>query len=474
MWRERWSREGGYGEVLRIALPMVLSTGSWSFQQFLERMFLTWRSPESVAAAMPAGLVCFVFMSFFLGTVTYANTFVAQYTGAGRAERAGASVWQAIHLAALSGVLMLGLVPLAGAIFDWAGHDPEVRPLEVAYFQLLCYGATPHLVASAASTLFTGLGRTRVVMWVNLGCVAVLNTLLSYAWIFGRWGLPALDIRGAGWASFVVSVAEAVAFLALMFRRSYRETYQTLRAWRPDPALLRRLIRFGLPNGVQFSLDIAAFSTFLLLVGRLGTTALAATNIAFNVNSIAFMPMIGLGIAVSTLVGQRLGQDRPDLAERSARSAAHAAFAYMGVMAAGYALLPGLFLRPFASGADPATFAEVQRTATVLLRFVALYCMFDAMCFTYSSAVKGAGDTRFVLYVSLAMSWGVMAIPSYVSWRLGWGLYVIWTFATAYIMILGVIFFLRFRGGRWKSMRVIEQKAAAEDAMSDEKKEETA
>jgi MATE family multidrug resistance protein len=442
---------------------MVLSTGSWSFQQFVERVFLTWRSPESVAAAMPAGLVCFVFMSLFLGTVTYANTFVAQYTGAGRPERAGASVWQAIHLAALSGVLMLGLVPLAGAIFDWAGHDPKVRPLEVAYFQLLCYGAAPHLVASAASTLFTGLGRTRVVMWVNLGCVAVLNTLLSYAWIFGRWGLPALDIRGAGWASFVVSVAEAVAFLALMFRRSYRETYQTLRAWRPDPALLRRLVRFGLPNGVQFSLDIAAFSTFLLLVGRLGTTALAATNIAFNVNSIAFMPMIGLGIAVSTLVGQRLGQDRPDLAERSARSAAHAAFTYMGVVAAGYALLPGLFLRPFASGADPATFAEVERTAAVLLRFVALYCMFDAMYFAYSSAIKGAGDTRFVLYVSLSLSWGIMAIPSYVSWRLGWGLYAIWTFATAYIMTGGAIFFLRFRGGKWKSMRVIEQKAGAED-----------
>ena len=463
-WKERWSREGGYGEVLRIALPMILSTGSWSFQQFVERVFLTWHSPESVAAAMPAGLVSFVFMSLFLGTVTYANTFVAQYTGAGRPERVGAAVWQAIHLAALSGVLMLGLVPLAGVIFDWAGHDPEVRRLEVAYFEILCISAGPMLVADAASTLFTGLGRTRVVMWVNLACVAVLHTLLSYAWIFGRWGFPALGIRGAGWSSVVANVAAAILFLILMLRRSYRETYNTLRAWRPDAGLLRRLIRFGLPSGVQFSLDIAAFSTFLLLVGRLGTTALAATNIAFNVNSIAFMPMIGLGIAVSTLVGQRLGQDRPDLAERSARSAAHAAFVYMGVVAAGYALLPDLFLRPFASGADPATFAEVQKTAMVLLRFVALYCIFDAMYFAYSSAVKGAGDTRFVLYVSLAMSWGIMAIPSYVSWRLGWGLYVIWTFATAYIMILGAVFFFRFRGGRWKSMRVIEAASEKEDA----------
>lgn len=461
MWKERWSREGGYGEVLRIALPMILSTGSWSFQQFVERVFLTWYSPESVAAAMPAGLICFVFMSLFLGTVTYANTFVAQYTGAGRPERVGASVWQAIHLAVLSGILMVGLVPLAGTIFDWAGHEPGVRDLEVAYFQILCYGAGPTLVNSAASTLFTGLGRTRVVMWVNLACAAGLNTLLSYAWIFGRWGLPAWGIRGAGWASVVASGVSAVAFLALMLRRRYRESYQTLEAWRPDWTLMRRLIRFGLPSGIQFSLDIAAFSTFLLLVGRLGTAALAATTIAFNINSLAFMPMIGLGIAVSTLVGQRLGQNRPDLAERSAFSASLVSMTYMGALALGYAVWPDLFLSPFASGADTGAFAEVRNTATVLLRFVAVYCLFDAMYFAFSSALKGAGDTRFVLLVSLALSWGVMAIPAYISWRMGWGLYAIWSFATVYIMILGSTFYLRFRGGKWKTMRVIEE--AAED-----------
>jgi MATE family multidrug resistance protein len=314
---------------------------------------------------------------------------------------------------------MVGLVPLAGAIFDWAGHDPGVRGLEVAYFQILCYGAGPTLVNSAASTLFTGLGRTRVVMWVNLACAAGLNTLLSYAWIFGRWGLPAWGIRGAGWASVVASVVSAAVFLVLMLGRGYRESYQTLKTWRPDWTLMRRLIRFGLPSGIQFSLDIAAFSTFLLLVGRLGTTALAATTIAFNINSLAFMPMIGLGIAVSTLVGQRLGQDRPDLAERSALSASFVAFVYMGTLALGYAAWPGLFLGPFASGADPGAFAEVRDTAAVLLRFVAVYCLFDGMYFAFSSALKGAGDTRFLLIVSLALSWGVMAIPAYVSWRLG-------------------------------------------------------
>ncbi len=456
IWRERWSREGGYKEVLNIALPMILSTGAWSFQQFVERMFLTWYSPESVAAAMPAGLVSFVFISLFLGTVTYANTFVAQYIGAGRPDRVGAAVWQAIHLSLVAGVLMVAFIPLAETIFDWAGHDPAVRTLEVAYFRILCFGAGPTLVGAATATLFTGLGRTRVVMWVNLSCAAGFNTLLSYAWIFGKWGLPAWGIRGAGWASVVTSLISAVVFLVLMFRASYRETYNTLRTWRPDGELLRRLIRFGLPSGVQFMLDIAAFSTFLLLVGRLGTTALAATNIAFNINSLAFMPMIGLGITVSTLVGQRLGQNRPDLAERSAFSASHVSLAYMGFLALGYALLPDLFLAPFARGADPGAFAQVRSTAAVLLKFVAVYCLFDSLYFAFSSALKGAGDTRFVLVVSMTLSWGIMAIPSYLAWRLGWGLYAIWSCATVYIATLGVTFFLRFRGGVWKSMRVIE------------------
>ncbi len=133
------------------------------------------------------------------------------------------------------------------------------------------------------------------------------------------------------------------------------------------------------------------------------------------------------------------------------------AYFYMGSLAAAYVTLPDLFLFPFAMGADPEAFESVRELTVILLRFVAIYCLFDAMFLTYASAIKGAGDTRFVLIVTLALGWGVMAIPSYAAWQLGFGLYAIWGALTVYIVAAGTVCMLRFRGGKWKSMRVIEE-----------------
>jgi len=170
--------------------------------------------------------------------------------------------------------------------------------------------------------------------------------------IFGNWGFPELGIKGAAIATVISASFSLLAYLVLLSRRAYDQRYHTLRGWRFKSFLFVRLMRFGLPSGVQFFLDVAGFTVFLLLVGRLGTNALAATNIAFNINSLAFMPMIGFGIAVSVLVGQHLGKDHPDLAVKSAYSGFHLTFLYMGTVAALYVLVPDLFLRPFAAQAD--------------------------------------------------------------------------------------------------------------------------
>ncbi|MRR14439.1 MATE family efflux transporter, partial [archaeon] len=136
--RDRWGEEGGYREVLKLALPLVLSTGSWSLQQFIDRMFLTWYSQETIAAATPAGILNFTFMSLFIGTASYVGTFVAQYYGAKRYERIGPSLWQGIYIAILGGLVIMGLIPLAWPVFNAIGHDMVVRENEVIFFQYLC------------------------------------------------------------------------------------------------------------------------------------------------------------------------------------------------------------------------------------------------------------------------------------------------------------------------------------------------
>lgn len=453
----RWGSEGGLREVLTLALPLILSTGSWAVQQFVDRMFLTWYSSDAIAAATPAGMLNFAVMSLFIGMASYVGTFVAQYFGAGRLERVGPALWQGLYVALAGGILVMGMIPLARPLFDFIGHDAAVRKNEVIYFQYLCTGAVWVIASASLSGFFSGIGRTRIVMWVNIEMTAI-NILLDYLLIFGRWGLPEMGIRGAAIATVIAGFYNFIAYFVIIVRPFYNRRFHTLKGWRFERALFARLVRFGLPSGVQFFLDMVGFTAFIMILGRLGTVSLAATNIAFNINTIAFMPMIGCGIAISVLVGQYLGKDRPDLAGRSAWSGFILTFAYMAFVSALYVGVPQLFIEPFAARADSGSFALIRELTVVLLRFVAVYSLFDTMSIIFASALKGAGDTRFVMYVIVAVSFFVLVIPSYVGIvLLGGGLYLGWTFAALYVSILGIVFYLRFLGGKWRSMRVIEQ-----------------
>jgi len=455
--QRRWNAEGGYREFLLLAFPLILSTASWSIQHFVDRVFLTWYSTAALAAALPAGLTNFIFLSFFLGVAQYANTFVAQYGGAGRPERVGPAVWQGVYLALLSGVCGMGLALFSDPLFALVGHDPAIRQEEITYFRVLCYGIGPFVLSTAGSCFFSGRGQTWTVLWVNVAGTAI-NVVLDYCLIFGKWGFPAWGIRGAAWATNLSSVGAALLFFGLMLRQSYRREYATLRGWKPDAELLRRLLRFGGPNGLNFMLDILSFSLFVLLVGRIGTVELAATNLAFNINSLAFMPLIGGGIAVSTMVGQRLGQNRPEAAEYCTWTGFHLALFYMGGMSLAYILLPDLFLFPFGLRSQGAEFEAARDLAMTLLRIVGIYCVFDAMYMSFTAALKGAGDTRFIMFVSVALGWALLVIPSWVA--LVWfqaHLYVLWGLMCFYIIVMGVTFYFRFRAGQWKRMRVIEE-----------------
>lgn len=454
--KNRWTEKNGYGEVLKLAFPLILSTGSWSLQHFIDRMFLTWYSPAAIAASLPAGMVNWTLVSLFVGMAAYVNTFVAQYYGARRPERIGPAVWQGIWLSLLAAAIILPFYPLAGRIFGIFGHTPEVQELETVYFRILLIGAPFAVLSNAVSGFFSGLGRTWVVMWVNFFATGV-NIVLDYLLIFGKFGFPELGMAGAAWATTIAVAASSGLFFFLMARPKFDADYHTLKGWRFELPLFRRLIRYGLPSGLQFLLEIFAFTLFILIVGKIGMMELAASNIAFNINSLAFMPMYGFTIAVSTLVGQRLGENRPEQAERAAWSAFHMALGFFGVLGLAYFVIPGVFTWPFAFQADPKNISPILELTAVLLRFVAFYCLFDAANMIFSGALKGAGDTRFVAAASVVSSWGFMLIPSLMGvYLFGTGIYWLWVFVTLYVMGLGVAFWWRFIKGRWKSMRVIE------------------
>lgn len=454
--RERWHSPSGYRDVLVLAGPLVLSTGTMTVQQFANRVFLTWYSPDALAASMPGGLLSFTILCFFIGTVSYANTFVAQYHGAGRGDRIPAAVWQAVYVSAIAGVLIIPLAFLAGPIFAWGGHAPAVQKLEADYFRILVLGGGFGIMSSAVSAFFIGLGHTRTVMWVNIA-TALTNVVLDYLLIFGKLGFPRLGIAGAGLATVISSMLGTGIFMGLfVWSRAGRE-YQVWARRQLDSDLLRRLLRFGAPSGLHFMLDILAWALFIMLVGRLGTNALGATNLAFQVNSLVFLPMIGFSIATATLVGHRLGENKPELAVKTTWSAFQMTFSYMALLALLYVLVPKLFLWPFAAGSDAAKFSEIEGTVIIMLRFVAVYSLFDGVNLIFSAALKGAGDTLFVMVLSSSLSLSLMVAPAWWICRDGKGsLWAAWTALTVFICVLAGCFLWRFLQGKWKSMRVTE------------------
>ena len=453
----RWRCENGYRDILVLAIPLILSSGSWTIQQFVDRVFLSWYSPETIAAAMPSGMLNFTIMSLFIGTASYVGTFVAQYYGAGIYKKIGPCIWQGMYIAIIGGIVHLILIPLAPSIFAFFKHEPLVQRNEIIYFQVLCLGAAPAIASSAMGGFFSGLGKTWPILWINL-FETIVNVILDYAMIFGKWGFPEMGMKGAAIATVIAGCFAFVVYLILLFRRTYDERYSTVKGFRLDKELFKRLMHFGFPSGFQFFLDMIGFSIFLLLLGRLGTINLAATNIAFNINTLAFMPMIGFAIAVSILVGQSIGKNRPDLAERSTYSGFHLTFIYMATIALLYVVIPDVFLKPFATKSDPETFEKILQIARVLLRFVAVYSIFDTLNIIFASAIKGAGDTRFVVRMTVLLSLFLLVIPTYIVLViLHKNIYIAWLVASLYFSILGIAFLLRFLQGKWKTMRVIEE-----------------
>lgn len=450
---------GSLHELLRIAIPLMISSGSVSVMHLANRMFLTWHSLDAVAAVLPAGILHWTIISLIFGTVQYANTFVAQYEGAGRRDRVASAVWQGIYLAAGGGVLVNMIALYAGPLFKAIGHEPAIAKLEAEYFGTLCFSSVPMLLTAAMTCFFSGRGKTKVVMMVNVVGVSV-NILSDYLLIFGKGPFPEMGIRGAGISTVLAQTVECLMLAWLFFQARPRAEYGTLRNRAFDRELFKRFVKFGFPQGLHFFLDVASFAVFMQLIGKLGKTELAATNLAFNLNTLAFIPMLGLGTAVSTLVGHRIGEGRPELAVRTTWTAFRLSAAYMLTFATIYVLLPELILRPYFADISEVDSAPVRAQVIELLRFVAVYCFFDAMGIVFGFAIRGAGDTRFALVFSCVTSWMLLVLPTVVSvtW-FGGGLNACWWFCTIYIIVLGCGFLARFLAGHWKSMRVIESTA---------------
>lgn len=450
-----WQRPAGGKEVMVVALPMVISSLSWTVMTFVDRMFLKWVSPEAMAASFTASVIWFSLTCLPLGICAYANSFVSQYNGDQQYRQIGPIVWQAIWVALILSPIVLLASPFATSIFQLAGHESAIQAEEVKYFQALNWGAGGMLISQAAQTFYSGRGKTMMVMIVD-SLFAALNVGLDYVWIFGHLGFPEAGSAGAGYATAVAMWLKALTYVLLLIQSRNRKEFDSGN-YALNWASWLRLWKFGGPSGLQMVLDVIGFTSFVVLVGRLGTNESAATSMAFSVSTLAFMPIWGFGMAAGILVGQHLGENNPKLAERASWNSLGIGLLYMAVISLLYVAMPQVFLSGFFAGDEHhSANEEIAALATKLLQFVAAYNLFDASLTILVNAIKGAGDTQFVLWVSLVMA-VVLGVLSWIAVeKIHAGLYGCWVLIVGWVWVLGIVYFLRFLQGKWKNMRVIE------------------
>lgn len=454
---------GGYRELIALSAPLVLSSSFATVQIFIDRVFISRVGTEAAAAAMPAVAYFWTPFALLYFTVMYATVFVAQYAGAGRPRRIGPVVWQAGYFSVAAGLLFPLLTPLVDRVIAGTDHDPAVKALEAAYFSTLVYCALPMLLVATASGFFAGRGRSWTVLLIN-GVGSVANAGFAYLFIARQAHDPVRAMEGAGWAVTCGTWVAALFGLALLARPVYRAEFATLSGWRFDPELFARFLKFGLPNGLQWMIEGLAFTAFILIVGNMGAEVAAATTLALSLNMLTFLPVMGLGQGVEVLVGRRQGEKRPELSARTTWTGVKLAMGWMAVVAVLYCTVPGWLAVPFAAEMPADEWARVWPLVPVLLRFVAAYSLADGVNIIVAYALRGAGDTRFVVLVSIVLSWPLMVVPTYLVWRGGYGVEPAWGAATAYMAATAGVYIVRFLGGRWRTMTVIEATVADPDA----------
>jgi MATE family multidrug resistance protein len=455
---QQWFQKRSYKEVIAVCLPLVLSMSASTVMTFTDRIFLANYSLNAISAALPASITSYLFVAFFGGIGGYAGVFIAQYTGRGNHLRVGKVLWQGIHFTFAAGIC-LWLLALYGTepLFSLAGHPQDVQELERIYFTILCKGAVFSVATVTLSTFFTGRGLTRPVMLITFLGV-IINIPLDYGLIFGHWGLPELGIRGAAIATVTAWAIEAACLSLLIFTRKNNHRFGVFSEYRFDRRLFARLMRFGVPGSLQFTIDILAFTLFILIIGRIGKLDLAATNIVISINSLAFMPSMGVSQGIGVLVGQALGKKSPKQASEHVWSAIHLLIAYIICVDLLFIFAPEFVLAPFISTQQTtAEQAIVLELCIKLLHVISAYLLFDALYMVFSGALRGAGDTRFMMRAITLVSFFCFVLPVFIGVQFfEMSTVTAWLWVVFFIVMLFCISWWRYRSGIWKKMLVIE------------------
>jgi multidrug resistance protein, MATE family len=443
-------RGGRLRALLALAWPIVVSRSSQVVVGVADAVMVAHLGAAALAATTTGATNAFALFILPVGIVFIVSSFSSQLFGMGDLGGARRHAWYGLAVAAAAAALALLVIPLVPAALAFFAYEPDVRAAMEDYLAVRLLSAGSVVGLEALGNYYGGLGNTRLPMRANLVAM-VLNVAGNWILIDGRLGAPALGVRGAAVASAVATSIAFVGLFAIFIRDSRRLGTGPLRAKE-----LGRLLRFGLPSGLNWFFEFAAYAFFVnVVVVGLGTTSLAALMAVIQVNSAAFMPAFGLASAGAILVGQAIGAGRQERVPGIVGLTFAVAAGWQSLVAIVYLSAPEAVLSPFAR--DPATAADLLETGRRMLVLSAAWQLFDAGANVLGESLRAAGDTAFTMWARVVIAWVVFAPGSWISVRiLGAGDAAAVGWLVGYLFALALVLFLRFRTGAWRRIALVE------------------
>jgi len=436
--------------IAELALPAVGENLLTSMVYFADAFLIGWLHDEHALAAVGlASTFMHIFQSVFQAIAVSATTMVAQLCGAGDEKAAGRVAAQAAGLAFLLATIMSVVFwVLAPNLLDLMGASEETARQGTLYMRLVLLTSFAGYPMSVLNGIMRGSGDSRTPMRVT-GVMNVWNVAAAAALIFGLGPLPGMGIAGAGLATASARLLGGAQAVIALFRRQALLPVQPRQLLRWDGAVVRTMVRLSLPTIGEYGVRQAGSLLFMRIVASLGDVALAAHQIALNVESLSFMPGLGIGAAGTTLVGQSLGAGKRELAAKSIVRTVAFAMMVMGLVGLGFALLGPVIASLF--GATP----EVVEAAGMAIRIAALEQVPLAVMMALSGCMRGAGDMKSPMFATMT---GVVLfrvpLVYFLAVRLRLGLNGVWLGTAADFAGRMVMLYLLYRRGKWGRERI--------------------
>jgi MATE family multidrug resistance protein len=431
---------------------MVLARASQSVITFADAIQVKHLGYKALAATATGGLNVMGFVILAMGTVFIVQSFVSQLAGRGERDQTPRFAWYGLGIALGAGVATVAFIPLIGWLLAHTSYSIEVRDEMTDYMAIRLLSVGAIVGVEALGSWYGGLGNTRIQMvagLITMAAAVVLNWIL----IDGHLGAPAMGVRGAALASTIASFL-GFGYIAVAFLCRWGGA-PTCRTSRLSLRELGRVLRFGLPNGLNWFLEFAAWQLFVNgVLANLGDVTVAALNVVIAVNSLAFMPAFGLASAGAILAGQAIGRGARDLVWPQVKVTLLCTTIWMGGIGLLYVLFPAWVLSLFAGGDA----GQLMTLGTTMLVVSAAWQLSDAIGMTLSETLRAAGDTAWTAAARLILAWAVFTPSAFLVTHWGGGPIGAMLCVVGYLGFLAIALAWRFRSGAWKRIELIEPK----------------